>query len=74
MKQITIKLRDNTEIQINKQYTWASDIVNELNDTRTDFINIEEHIYAKDTIASVVIEEMVDFPIEDNKNESNDNI
>lgn len=66
MKQITIKLRDNTEIQINKQYTWASDIVDNLNDIRTNFINIEEYIFAKDTIASVIIEE-----IEDNEDESN---
>ena len=66
MKQITIKLRDNTEIQINKQYIWESEITDELNDTRTDFINLNNYIFAKDTIASVVIEE-----IEDNENESN---
>lgn len=68
MRQITIKLRDNTEIQINKQYMWGSNIADDLNDTRTNFINIEDHIYAKDTIASVVIED-----IEDNENESNTN-
>lgn len=63
MKQITIKLKDNTEIQINKEYVWGSNIADDLNDTRTNFINIEDYIFAKDTIASVSIEE-----IEDNNN------
>lgn len=67
MKQITIKLRDNTEIQIDKKYIWESDTTNELNDTRTNFINIDKYIFAKDTIASVLIEEK-----EDNSNESTD--
>ena len=71
MKQTTIKLRDNTEIKINKEYIWIADVSTELNDTRTNFINIGDYVFAKDTIASVVIEEMTDLPIEDNNNESN---
>lgn len=64
MKQVTVKLRDNTEIQIDKQYIWSPNIVDELNDIRTEFICIEDYIFAKDTIASVAIIE-----IEDSKEE-----
>lgn len=58
MKKIIIKLKDNTEIQISKEYIWVSDTANELNDTRTNFINIGDHIFVKATIASVAVEEV----------------
>lgn len=66
MTRIIVKFKDNTETQIDEEYAWSSDITNELNDTRYNFINIGDHIFAKDTIASVVLEK-----IKESKNESN---
>lgn len=58
MNHIVIKLRDNTEIELDKEYLWISNIRDELNDTRTQFINIGDYIFAKDIVASVMMKEV----------------
>lgn len=58
MKQIIVKLRDNTELEMHKEYAYTSDIKDKLNDYRDNFIEIGDYVFAKDTIASVFVKEI----------------
>lgn len=58
MKQVIVKLRDNTEIEMHKEYEYTSSIRDKLNDSRDNFIEIGDYVFAKDTIASVFVKEV----------------
>ena len=53
MKKIIVRLKDDTVYSVTKEYVWLN--VDELNDTRKRFINIEELYVSKDEIKSIEV-------------------
>lgn len=53
MKKIIVRLKDDTVYSVMKEYVWLS--VDELNDTRKRFINIEDLYVSKDEIKSIEV-------------------
>lgn len=53
MKKIIVRLKDDTVYSVMKEYVWLA--VDELNDTRKRFINIEDLYVSKDEIKSIEV-------------------
>lgn len=53
MEKIIVRLKDDTVYSVTKEYVWLN--VDELNDTRKRFINIEELYVSKDEIKSIEV-------------------
>lgn len=51
MKKIIVRLKDDTIYSFTKEYLWLN--VDELNDTRKRFINIEDLYVSKEEIKSI---------------------
>ena len=51
MKKIIVRLKDDTVYSATKEYVWLA--VDELNDTRKRFINIEDLYVSKEEIKSI---------------------
>lgn len=58
MKRVIVKLRDNTEVEMQEEYEYASSVKDRLNDSRDKFIQIRDYVFAKDIIASVSVKEI----------------
>lgn len=68
MKEATIYLKDGSILSYKNQYIWG--YKDELNDTRTEFIEIGSHIIRKSEIDRITIEEC---NVEVKENESREN-
>ena len=69
MKEATIYLKDGSVLTYKSQYIWG--YKDELNDTRTEFIEIGSHIIRKSAIDRITIEYCNVEVKEDESRESN---
>ena len=57
MKELIIELINDTKISVVKDYYWLDNLLKELN-AREDFIQIENHIFAKSEIRKIELREL----------------